>query len=287
MTAPRLPAMPDAGPRFEPVVASDFEAMLALRIRAMRPSLEALGRFDPERARQRLAEGFVPALMRHIVLDGERIGFTTLKPVEEGRALELDHLYLEPQHQGRGIGAWAVDCAKSRADLLQLPLIVEALKGSDANRFYQRHGFVEQHRAEWDITYRREPAVSPMVVARELWSRIEARDWAGARALLHDRLSMTWWASAERMNTAEAYIAVQAEYPEGWSIHPRRFEALDDGCVLAFVQVEHPPHGRFLVQQRLRVRDGRIAEGDELWATCEPPPAWRTPERFPGLEALA
>jgi GNAT superfamily N-acetyltransferase len=275
--------MPDAGPRFEPVVASDFEAMLALRIRAMRPSLEALGRFDPERARQRLAEGFVPALMRHIVLDRERVGFTTLKPVQEGRALELDHLYLEPQHQGRGIGAWAVDCAKSRADLLQLPLIVEALKGSDANRFYQRHGFVEQHRAEWDITYRREPAVSPMVVARELWSRIEARDWAGARALLHDRLSMTWWASAEAWRCS---LMKPASEPR-LLVARGRFEALDDGCVLAFVQVEHPPHGRFLVQQRLRVRDGRIAEGDELWATCEPPPAWRTPERFPGLEALA
>ena len=42
---------PDAGLRYEPVRAGDFEALLALRIRALQPSLEALGRFSPERAR--------------------------------------------------------------------------------------------------------------------------------------------------------------------------------------------------------------------------------------------
>lgn len=279
--------LPDEGPRFEPVAASDFEAMVALRIRAMRPSLEALGRYDPERARQRLAEGFAPAYMRHIVVGAERVGFTTLRPVEQGLALELDHLYIEPAHQGRGIGAWVVDCAKSRADLLQLPLVVEALKGSDANRFYRRHGFVEQKQGEWDTTYRRQQQANPLAVVRDLWARFEARDWAGGRALLHGQLQVRWWASGERMTTADCFVAVQAEYPEGWSIHPMRFEALDDGRVLAFVRVEHPPHGSFLVQQRVRVRDGRIAEGDELWATCEAPPAWRTPERFPGLERVA
>ena len=277
----------DEGPRLEPVAASDFDAMVALRIRAMRPSLEALGRFDPERARQRLADGFAPAFMRHIVVGSQRVGFTTLRPVEQGHALELDHLYIEPAHQGRGIGAWAVDRAKAQADLLQLPLIVNALPRSDANRFYRRHGFVEVGQAEWDITYRREPQASPLAVVRQLWARFEARDWAGARALVHEGVQVRWWASAEQMHTADAFIAVQAEYPEGWSLHPMRFEALDDGRVLAFVRVAHPPIGTFLVQQRARVRDGRIAEADELWATCEPPPAWRTPERFPGLERLA
>lgn len=279
--------VPDEGLRLEPVADTDFEAMLALRIRAMRPSLEALGRFDPERARQRLAEGFVPALMRHIVRGDERIGFTTLKPVDGGRALELDHLYVEPAHQGRGVGSWALDCAKSRADLARLPLQVEALKHSGANRFYRRHGFVEVGQGEWDVQYRRAPAAEPLAVVRSLWALFQARDWTAARALLHDDLVVRWWASGERFRGAACFIAIQAEYPEGWSIHPMAFDALDDGRVRAFVRVEHPPHGVFLVQQTLRVRDGRIAEGDELWATCEPPPAWRTPVRFAGLERLA
>lgn len=278
---------PADGPLFEPVAASDFEAMLALRIRAMQPSLQALGRFDPDRARQRLADGFAPACMRHIVAGGQRVGFTTLRPVEQGLALELDHLYIDPAYQGRGLGAWVVDCAKARADRLQLPLVVEALLGSDANRFYQRHGFVEQRRGEWDITYRRAPQADPVAVVRALWAHVQARDWAAARALLHERLESRWWASAERMTTADSYIAVQAAYPEGWSIHPMGFDTLEDGRVLAFVRVEHPPQGSFLVQQCACVRDGRIARADELWATCEAPPAWRTPERFPGLERMA
>ncbi len=277
----------DQGLRLEPVAATDFEAMVALRIRAMRPSLEALGRFDPDRARQRLAEGFVPALMRHIVQGRERIGFTTLKPADGGAALALDHLYIEPAHQGRGVGAWALDRACSLADLARLPLHVEALKGSDANRFYRRRGFVEVGQGEWDVLYRRAPQADPLAVVRALWDRFEARDWAAARALLRDDLVVRWWASGERIHGADCFIALQAEYPEGWSIHPMSFDTLDDGRVRAFVRVEHPPHGVFLVQQTVRVRDGLLAEGDELWATCEPPPAWRTPERFAGLERLA
>ena len=44
----------------EPVAESDFESLAALRIEAMRESLEQLGRFDPERARERLRAGFEP-----------------------------------------------------------------------------------------------------------------------------------------------------------------------------------------------------------------------------------
>ena len=45
---------------FAPVVWGDFEAMLAIRVEALRESLERLGRFDPTRARERLAAGFKP-----------------------------------------------------------------------------------------------------------------------------------------------------------------------------------------------------------------------------------
>jgi GNAT superfamily N-acetyltransferase len=277
---------PDEGLSLEPVAEADFEAMVALRIRAMRPSLEALGRFDPERARQRLAEAFAPAHMRHIVRGGERLGFATLKPLPAGTALELDHLYIEPGHQGRGIGAWVLDWAMSRADHARLPLLVEAVKGSDANRFYRRHGFVQTGLGEWEVHYRREPHADPRRVVRDLWAAFQARDWRAARALMRDDLVVRWWSSGERFNGAEAFVAVQAAYPEGWTLHLMALDLLDDGRVSAFVRVEHPPHGTFLVQQTARVRDGLLAHADELWATAEPPPAWRTPGRFPGLEAL-
>jgi hypothetical protein len=43
-------------PRLEPAAAADFESLLALRIRAMGPSLEALGRCSRERARAYLRQ---------------------------------------------------------------------------------------------------------------------------------------------------------------------------------------------------------------------------------------
>jgi hypothetical protein len=33
-----------------------------------------------------------------------------------------------------------------------------ALRGSDANRFYRRHGFVQVDESAWDIRYVRAPA---------------------------------------------------------------------------------------------------------------------------------
>jgi hypothetical protein len=40
-----------------PAGEGDFEALLALRMAAMRESLEKVGRFDPQRARERLSRG--------------------------------------------------------------------------------------------------------------------------------------------------------------------------------------------------------------------------------------
>lgn len=144
----------------EPVVAEDFEPMLALRMEALRESLERLGRFDPVRARERLLAGFAPPYMRHIVKLGERIGFFTLRPHDcgdQGQVLRLDHLYIRPGAQGQGAGAWALDLIKQQARAAKQPVTLAALKFSDANRFYLRHGFEVIEEQEFDIEYRWSP----------------------------------------------------------------------------------------------------------------------------------
>ena len=138
----------------QPVDSSDFEAMLALRVDAMRPSLERVGRFDPVRSRERLSAGFVVPFMHHIVLDGDqRVGFVTLKP-EGADALRLDHLYLRTGFQGLGIGEWVLHWAKSQAREQQRDIALTALVKSDANRFYLRHGFVLEGEEGVDLHYR-------------------------------------------------------------------------------------------------------------------------------------
>lgn len=139
----------------QPVLAADFEDMLALRIDAMRPSLERVGRFDLARSRERLTAGFFPAYMRHILLDGERVGFFTLKPegAEGEMALRLDHLYLRSSASGQGIGSWVLRQVLAQARERGLAVKLTALKESDANRFYLRHGFVLQGEEGVDLHY--------------------------------------------------------------------------------------------------------------------------------------
>lgn len=137
---------------FGPVIEGDFEAMLALRIEALRESLERLGRFDPDVARARLRAQFRPEWMRHLVRNGARVGYFTVEP-RDGE-LRLHHLYLQPVAQGQGIGAWVLDQIKAQGR----PITLAALRDSRANGFYQRHGFRVVEEQEFDIEYRWEVA---------------------------------------------------------------------------------------------------------------------------------
>ena len=135
-------------PTLAPVADADFEAMLALRIDALRESLERLGRFSPEVARARMRSQFRHEWMQHLVVGGERVGYFTVEP-REGE-LRLHHLYLKPAAQGQGIGAWVIDQVKARG----LPITLAALRESRANDFYRRHGFKVVQEQDFDIEYR-------------------------------------------------------------------------------------------------------------------------------------
>ena len=129
----------------------DAEELVALRIAAMRDSLMRIGRFDPQRARERFLSGYSPAHTRHIGLAGRRVGFVVVKPEQE--RLLLDHLYIHPDSQGRGLGAMVLARIIDEARAQGLPLRVGALRDSDSNRFYLRHGFKLVAQEEFDNYY--------------------------------------------------------------------------------------------------------------------------------------
>jgi ketosteroid isomerase-like protein len=127
--------------------------------------------------------------------------------------------------------------------------------------------------------------VTGTALVRDLWDRFERRDWIGARRLLADGAVMRWICTGELFRGGDAIIAVNAAYPEGWSIQPIECTAMEDGRVLSLVRVEHPPH-RFFATSLVRIEDGVIVEIEEYWATAEPPPAWRQAGRLPGYERV-
>ena len=140
---------------FELATDTDFEQLAAIRVDAMRESLERIGRFDPARARERLRNGFQPEYARHILADGARVGFFVLKEAPD--ALLLEHLYLTPATQGRGVGSTVLQHICCEADARELQIRLGALRDSAANQFYLRHGFAQTGEDAWDIYYARQP----------------------------------------------------------------------------------------------------------------------------------
>ena len=136
---------------YHPVCVDDAAPLAALRVAAMRPSLEAVGRFDPTRARQRFLDKFVPQATTKLVSNGQLIGFYVL--IEEPDHFWLDHLYLLPAFQGHGYGQQVVARIKALARARQFSIHLCALRDSPANGFYQQQGFQLRYEEEWDLYY--------------------------------------------------------------------------------------------------------------------------------------
>ncbi|MES2340096.1 MAG: GNAT family N-acetyltransferase [Pseudomonadota bacterium] len=151
MTIREEGAAPDF--QFGPASAADLEILVALKIAAMRESLEAVGRFTPRRARARFVEGFRPEHTRLIHVGEAFAGCVAFGP-REG-AWEIEHFYLDPAFQGAGLGAAVMAALLSEADAARRPVVLTVLRGSPANRFYARFGFEEVGREGVDIFYRR------------------------------------------------------------------------------------------------------------------------------------
>ena len=135
-------------PDIRPASPEDAMELAGIRAEAMRPSLEAHGRFDADRARRRLLDGYSSADTRLIMAGGRIAGFYVLRLRSDH--LYLDHLCLRPEEQGKGTGGQIIAALKDEARRLSLPLRLMALKGSPANAFYEKAGFRRVAETEFD-----------------------------------------------------------------------------------------------------------------------------------------
>lgn len=143
-----------------PAEPADVEAIAELRAMVMRPDLERLDRFDEHRVRQRLRDSFSPQHTSVILADGAFAGCVTLRPAEDGQWLE--HFYLAPGTQGRGLGSAVLRCLLDRTDADGVLVRLNVLQGSAARRLYERHGFTVEVQDPIDIYMVRLPGAGAL-----------------------------------------------------------------------------------------------------------------------------
>ncbi len=139
--------------RFGPVSEADFEPLLALRIDVMREHLERVFRYDPDRARRIFREQFDEPGLRLILVGDERAGCVGFRTGDS--EIKIDSFYLGRRFQNRALGTIILKALLSEADALRLPVRLEVLRGSPADRFYQRHGFVKFDEDDVEAHYER------------------------------------------------------------------------------------------------------------------------------------
>lgn len=123
--------------------------MAELRAVVMRPDLERLGRYDPVRVRQRFLDAFAPENTHVIVVDGEDVGLIAVRG--EPDAVWIEHFYLAPGSQGRGLGSAVLARVLVERGAAGQPFRLNVLQGSPARRLYERHGFVLESEDTVDV----------------------------------------------------------------------------------------------------------------------------------------
>jgi len=135
--------------------ADDLEPLAELRAVVMRPDLERLGRFDEHRVRQRFRDAFVAPHASVILAEGRFAGCVALRPAEDAHWLE--HFFIDPNLQGRGLGSAVLRTLLERTDADGTLVRLNVLQGSAARRLYERHGFTVESEDPVDVFMVREP----------------------------------------------------------------------------------------------------------------------------------
>ena len=133
--------MPCVSWSLRPLVPEDTDWLGALKEAALRPDLERLGVWDPARSRRRLLEELAPSSTWLVLAEGEPVGSIALRPGETEQWLQ--HFYLLPEHQGRGLGGAVLQHVLDRR-YDPRPVRLLALRGGRALGLYARHGFVRE-----------------------------------------------------------------------------------------------------------------------------------------------
>lgn len=105
-----------------------------------------------------------------------------------------------------------------------------------------------------------------------------AKDWASVKETLAGDVEVFWPATREVIRGRQNVVAVNAEYPTGWSIEVLNVYSAGE-VIVSEVQVPQEGVGVFRVVSLWTVVDNLIVSGREYWIAYggDDVPAWRRP----------
>lgn len=139
---------------FRPAAEGDAAWIAELRAVVLRADLERLGRFDPMRVRKRLLSAFEPAFTQVVLVESRECGSIAVRP--DADAYWIEHFYLDPSVQGRGIGSCVLGqhlAERGSSHTCRL----NVLQGSRARALYERNGFIVESEDPVDVFMVRHP----------------------------------------------------------------------------------------------------------------------------------
>jgi len=204
---------------FGPVSEADFEPLLALRTDVMREHLERVGRYTPERSRRMFRGHFDEPGTRLIVQEGVRLGCVGFRRSDE--EIRIDSFYLDRRLHGSGLGTSVLKALLAEADAAGLPIRLEVLNGSPADRFYLRHGFVKLREDEIEGFYER-PAAGRAITALRPRGRghqfvFYGDACSGVAGALHERTFAGVNAAVRRLAPAPEFILFLGDEIAGYT----------------------------------------------------------------------
>ena len=112
-------------------------------------------------------------------------------------------------------------------------------------------------------------------IAQEVWRKLGAGDWDGARAMLADDYVQEWPQSRERIEGPDDALAINRNFPGGVPTMTFRRATGSGEVVVLEVDLHYPDGSRYQGVSVIQVRDGKVVKEVDYFAQPFEPPQWR------------
>ena len=114
-----------------------------------------------------------------------------------------------------------------------------------------------------------------VTIAQEVWRKLGAGDWDGARAMLADDYVQEWPQSRERIEGPDDALAINRNFPGGMPTMTFRRATGSGELVVLEVDLHYPDGSRYQGVSVIQVHDGKVVKEVDYFAQPFDPPQWR------------